>query len=245
MKENKSFLRKKNVIPVNYIWAKNKPLSYITETFQKFLVNLEYVNVDEKYNVLQVTSSLSGEGKSTFISNICYLLGEKKKKVILIDLDLRRPKVHKIFNLENTNGVTDYLAGRVNLDQIIKRNKGSKFDIITSGEKTTTITNLLESKKLKELILELRKNYDYVLVDSPPVINVSDALYISKLTDAVVYALSITKTKRAFAKEGIQLLNLNNVKIVGIVITQLDLKKNKYGYSYGYGYGYNYEYDSD
>ena len=238
--KNKIFNNEK-FIPYNYIWVKENPISYITEGFQKFLVNLEYVNVDKKYQVIQITSSLSKEGKTTFLSNIAYLLGQKGFKTVVVDLDLRKPKLHRIYDCENTNGVTDILSGRIDLDSGIKKNKKLGFHAITSGEKTTAVINVLESNKMKNLFQDLRKKYDYILIDSPPVINVSDALYISKLSDSVIFAVSQAGVKRGIAKEAVSLLKQNNINVLGIVMTQVDLKRGKYGYGYGYGYDYTYE----
>ena len=237
IKKNKLF-NKSNNLDYNFIWTKEKPMTFITEAYHKFLANLEYVNVDKKYKVLQITSSVSSEGKSTFISNVSYLLGQKKKKVILVDLDLRRPKVHRVADVENKNGITDVLAGRVTLEEAIITKKEYGFDFLTSGESTNTIINLLESNKIKEVISELKKKYDYVLLDSPPVLNVSDALYISKLSDALIFAISLNSTKRGVVREAKKLLDQNNINVIGIVLTQVDIKKSTYGYGYGYGYSY-------
>jgi protein-tyrosine kinase len=244
-KRNKQgLLSNKKIIPYDFIWTKEKPISYITESYQKIIANLEYVNVDKKYQVLQICSSVSSEGKTTFLSNLAYLLSKKGKKTILIDLDLRRPKVHKIYDVDNTKGITDILTERVELEDAIKSKKKYGFDSITSGEKTTAIVNLLESNKMKELIQKLRKKYDYILIDSPPVINVSDALYISKLSDSLIFVLSQKETKRGLVKEAINLLKSNNCNILGIVLNQVDIKRTRYGYGYGYGYGYDYSYNS-
>jgi protein-tyrosine kinase len=241
-KRNKS---NKKTAFYNYIWTKENPISYITESYQKIIANLEYVNVDKKYQVLQICSSVSSEGKTTFLSNLAYLLSKKGKKTILIDLDLRKPKVHKIYDVDNTKGITEILTERVELKDAIKRKKENGFDVITSGEKTTAIINLLESNKMKELIEKLRKEYDYILLDSPPIINVSDALYISKLSDSIIFVVSLNQTKRGLIKEAINLLKQNNCNLLGIVVNQVDIKKTRYGYGYGYGYGYDYSYDTE
>ena len=120
MQRKKSTLLRNRNIPYNFIWSKENPLSFITEAYQKFLANFEYVNIDRKLKVIQITSSLSGEGKSTFISNIAYLLGQKNYKTILLDLDLRKPKVHQIVNDKKMPGVTDVLSERVSLEKAIK-----------------------------------------------------------------------------------------------------------------------------
>ena len=131
----------------------------------------------------------------------------KKEKIILIDLDLRKPKVHRIYDVENSNGVTDVLADRVTLNDAIKRDENLGFDVLTSGEKTTAVINLIESEKMNKLITSLKDSYDYILLDSPPVINVSDALYISKLSDAIIFIISQNETKRGLVKEAMGLLN--------------------------------------
>ena len=237
IKKNKLF-NKSNNLDYNFIWTKEKPMTFITEAYHKFLANLEYVNVDKKLKVIQVTSSISGEGKSTFLSNVAYLLSKKGLKTILVDVDLRKPKVHRIYDVENNSGLTDVLAERETLEKAIKKEKKLGFDVLTSGEKTTAVTNLIESKKMLNLIEKLKSEYDYVLIDSPPVINVADALYISKFTDAVVFVVSQKITKKSVALEAIKILNLNQVNIIGTVLTQVDLRNNRYGYSYGYGYDY-------
>lgn len=228
----------------NSIWTKERPLSFITESYQKFLANLEYVNIDKKYKVIHVTSSVTGEGKTTFQSNIAYLLAQKNYKTILVDLDLRKPKVHRVFGVENINGVTDLLMGKTNLDEAIKKSKNLGFDVLTSGEKTSAVINLIQSDKMKTMFEQLRERYDYILIDSPPVVNVSDALYISKLSDAVIFVIAQSKTKRVMVREAINTLQRNDVNIIGAVATQVDIYNKRYGYGYGYGYSYSYDYDS-
>lgn len=243
MKKNRKSIFKfnKNFLSYDYIWTKENPMSFITESYQKFLANLEYVNVDRNYKIIQITSSVSGEGKTTFSANIAFLLAQKGYKTLLVDLDLRKPKVHRIYNVENKNGITDLLSNRVEIDKAIKTNKNLGFDVIPSGEKTSAVVNLIESKRMRALMSDLRDKYDYILIDSPPVINVSDALYISKFADGLIFAIAQSKTKRQLVKEATGLLRQNKINLIGTVITQLDMKKDVYGYGYMYGYGYGYE----
>lgn len=244
-KNKKSLLSTKKHIPYDYIWTKENPISFITEAYQKFLVNLEYVNVDKKYKIIQVTSAIGSEGKSTFFSNVAFLLGQKKYKTILVDLDLRKPKVHQIYNIPNTEGITDVLTQRITLEKAIKTNNEYGFDVLNSGERNNAVINLIESNRMKELFKKLSEMYDYVLVDSPPIINVSDSLYISKLTDGIVFVISQEDTKRGLVKEAVSLLKQNNVNIIGAVSTQVDLKRKRYGYSYNYSYDYSYQDNND
>jgi protein-tyrosine kinase len=223
----------------DYIVTKEQPLSYTAESFQKVLINLDYANIDQHYKVIQFTSTLASEGKSTFVFNMAYLLVQKGKKVILLDLDLRKPKMHRVFNAPNKAGLTDYLSGKVPFEGLVLKSEDLGIDFIVTGEKTTAVVNVLESNKLKELIEKLKETYDYILVDSPPVIAVSDALYISKFSDAVIFVVAQGVSKKSLVKEAIQTLKHNNVTILGTVLTQVNIKNS--GYGYGYDYTYKYE----
>ncbi|MDO9629850.1 MAG: CpsD/CapB family tyrosine-protein kinase [Acholeplasmataceae bacterium] len=225
----------------DYVVTKEQPLSYTTESFQKVLINLDYANIDKKIKVIEFTSTLASEGKSTFVSNLAYLMGQKNKKTILIDLDLRKPKGHRVFNSANKDGLTDYLSGKISYESLIKHSDEFGIDYIVTGEKTSSIVNVLEAQKLADLIQKLKETYDYILLDAPPVIAVSDALYIAKLADGVIFVVAQNVAKKTLVKEAIQTLRSNNVHIIGTVLTQVSLKGGAYGY--GYDYGYRYEED--
>jgi len=222
----------------DYIVTKEQPLSYTAESFQKVLINLDYANIDKKIKVIEFTSTLASEGKSTFISNLSYLMGQKNKKVILLDLDLRKPKGHRIFNSANKDGLTDYLSGKIPFETLVKHSDQLGIDYIVAGEKTTAIVNVLEAQKLHDLIQKLREVYDYILLDAPPVIAVSDALYIAKLADGVIFVVAQNVAKKTLVKEAIQTLKHNNVHIIGTVLTQVSLKSGEFGYGFDYSYKY-------
>lgn len=222
----------------DYIVTKEQPLSYTSESFQKVLINFDYANIDQKIKVIEFTSTLASEGKSTFVSNLAYLMGQKNKKVVLIDLDLRKPKGHRVFNSPNKDGLTDYLSGKISYEKLIKHSDEFGIDFIVTGEKTTAVINVLEAQKLADLVTTLREHYDYILLDAPPVIAVSDALYISKLADGVIFVVAQGVAKKAIVKEAIQTLKHSNVHIIGTVLTQVSLKGGEYGYGYDYSYKY-------
>lgn len=237
--------KKKNIFNVDrnerydYLVTKEQPLSYTAESFQKVIINLDYANIDGKIKVIQFTSTLASEGKSTFVSNLSYLLGQKDKKVVLLDLDLRKPKMQRVFNVPNKNGLTDYLSGKISYQELIQHSDDFGFDFVVAGEKTTAVINVLESSKLKELIDKLREDYDYVLLDTPPVIAVSDALYVAKNADGIIFIVSQGTAKKSLVKEAITTLKTNNVHIIGTVLTQVNLKSGAYGYGYDYSYTYD------
>lgn len=225
----------------DYLVTKEQPLSYTAESFQKVLINLDYANIDKKIKVIEFTSTLASEGKSTFVSNLAYLMGQKNQKIILLDLDLRKPKGHRVFNSANKDGLTDYLSGKVSYEKLIKHSEEVGIDYIVTGEKTTAVVNVLEAQKLTDLILKLRESYDYVLLDAPPVLAVSDALYIAKHADGVIFVVAQNNAKKTLVREAIQTLKSSNVHIIGTVLTQVSLKSGEYGY----GYDYSYKYEDD
>jgi capsular exopolysaccharide synthesis family protein len=222
----------------DYLVTKEQPLSYVSESFQKVIINLDYANIDGNFKVIQFTSTLASEGKTTFISNFAYLLGQKGKKVCLVDLDLRKPKMHRVFNVTNRQGLNDYLSGKLEIKDLVRHSDDVGIDYIISGEKTSAVINVLEAKKLHELIQALKEKYDYVLLDTPPVIAVSDALYVAKLADGVVFLVAQNIARKTLVREAIQTLQNNKVKIIGTVLTQVNLKTGEYGYGYDYSYKY-------
>lgn len=214
-----------------YLVTKARPLSFVSESIQKFIINLEYVNLDGNYKAIQFTSTLASEGKTTFVSNVAYLLAQKKKKIVVIDLDLRKPKINRVFGVTNENGLTEYLSGKINLEQSIQK-ADYGVDFIVAGEKTTAVINILESKKLAALIEELKKQYDYVILDTPPVLVAADASYISKLADGIIYVVAQGKAKKTLVREGVLTVSGKPTEIIGFAFIQVQMKSSDYSYYY-------------
>lgn len=228
MKKRYKFLKKRREEDYTYVVTKEQPLSYTTESLQKTVINLEYANIDKKYNTLQFTSTLMGEGKTTTVVNVAYLLAQRGNKVLLIDLDLRRPKVHHIFDCPNEDGINDYLIDKIDKTKLINKSEELKVDYILSGTKTDAISNVLNSAKIKTLIKELKEEYDYILIDTPPVLAVSDSLIISSYVDGVVYIVSQDYALKKDVKDGFNTIKRTNPNIVGTIMTQVKVKGLKY-----------------
>src|SRR5690554_4619999 len=199
----------------------------VIEAFEKLQVNIDLASVDKKLQVIQITSSLQDEGKTTVAVNLAYSYARKDKKVLVIDLDIRRPKVHRNFNQPNENGIVDYAAGKIGANQLIKKTNYN-VDIILSGSKTPYPTKILESEKLAELINSLREKYDYIIVDTPPVSAVVDPLVVSSLCDGLLFVVEAERTKKSFVKESIKQLENINVNIIGLVLQSVRDKYSKY-----------------
>lgn len=233
MRKYEKLFKKKRNEDYNYIIAKEQPLSYVTENLQKLILNLEFTNIDNKFKTIQITSTTQSEGKTTVLSNMAYLLGERGKKVLVIDLDLRRPKFHHVVKEPNENGLTDYLLGDKKIDEVIETCKEFNFDYIVAGRKTTAITNALMSDRLADLLEDLKERYDYILLDTPPTYVVSDAYYISRIVDGIVYVVGQNIARKREVKEGLSELHKIQTPIIGIVVSQIKLRKGQQYYYYG------------
>lgn len=233
MTRYEKLFKKKRIEDYNYLLAKEQPLSYGTENLQKTILNLEFSNVDNKFKTIQVTSTTQSEGKTTVLSNLAYLLGQRDKKVLVIDLDLRRPKFHHVVRAANENGLTDYLLGEQKLEDVTKTSEQFGFDYIVAGKRITAIANALTSKKLTDLLELLKDKYDYILLDTPPTYLVSDAYYISKIVDGVLYVIGQNIARKKEVREGITELNKIQTPIIGIILSQVKLRNNQRYYYYG------------
>ncbi len=204
-----------------------------TESFNRLKDNVIYFNDGGKNKVFQVESSISGEGKSFVLANLAVSLAQSGKKVILIDMDFRRPKVHREFKLLNNAGVADYMRENVSLEKLVQKTEYN-VDVVTSGKNVSNSTLILTSDKFKELIQKFKEEYDYVLLDSPPVLQVSDYIHINKLSDAVIFVVSCGKVKRAQVRDAVEYLKRNDAKIIGTVMTFAENMNAPYKSSYYY-----------
>ena len=201
------------------------------EPYNKLLTNIIYSNIDSPHKTIMVTSSIMNELKSTTAVNLAYCMANNKKKVIILDLDLRLSTVHKFFNLDKDNGIVEYLDGSINLDTAIKHTEFG-VDFISAGKNIINPVVILESHKLEDLINKLRESYDYIIIDTPPVSVCTDAIIASKLCDGIIYNVSINMANKSLVKESLKSLKNINAPIIGINVTKMEeLSKSEY-YSY-------------
>ena len=218
-----------------------QPLSLAAESYRRIKTALEFANVDKPPQVIQLCSSMQGEGKSVTALNIAATYAEDGKKVIVVDLDFRRPKLHRSFRLENKNGITDVLAGHITLKEAIKHGDNG-IDCLNRGEKAPYPTAVLGSEQMAKVFEELRKEYEYIIVDCPPILAVSDAAIVSRLCDGCLFVVSQRKTEKAAAREAIKILRDNNVNVLGCIFAGITTKggnyyNSKYKYYYQNYYG--------
>ncbi|MBR6515252.1 MAG: CpsD/CapB family tyrosine-protein kinase [Bacilli bacterium] len=211
----------------------------ITESFNRLKDNIVFQNVDNTIKVIQISSSTACEGKTTVISNLAVSLATNGNKVLLVDGDLRASRLHRPFNLANDIGLRDYVIGSKTFAEIIQKTSYN-VDVICRGEKIENPSAVIASQKFQGLIEEAKGKYDYVLIDCPPVLEISDYLHISSISDGTIFCVAYGTTKKAFVKEAIALLKKSNVKLLGTVMTMVDAKQSR---SYINGRYTNYYYN--
>lgn len=221
-----------------------RPKSALSESFRAIRSSLQFLFRKHDHDgakILMVTSSIGGEGKTFCSINLATVFAMSEKKTIILGLDLRKPKIFTDFDINNDFGAVDYLSGASTLEKVIQTTHVPYLDVITSGTVPPNPAELIMSDNMFTMIEELRKKYDYIVFDTPPVGLVSDALELAHFADVTLYIVRQNFTK----KDMITLLNnrysREELKNVSIVMNGFEVKA-KYGYGYGYNYGYGYGY---
>jgi len=227
--------------------SQDQPHSPISEAFRSLRTNVQSFNIGEELKTLLVTSPSIGSGKSLISSNLAVILAQSGKHIILADVDLRRPSLHKNMNLSNDTGITSVLLNpKRSLDKLFNKTTTENLTVITSGDLPPNPSELLGSHRMSQLIEELKQKADMVIFDAPPVLPVADAVVISALVDGVLLVLEPGKTTIAAARQTVKSLRRVNAQIIGVVFNNVQLKGSLYNYYYRKGYGhYQSDYFSD
>jgi capsular exopolysaccharide synthesis family protein len=217
-----------------------KPNSTVAESFRALRSNIQFLFQHKGLNkTIVITSSVSGEGKTLCAENMATVFAMSGKKTILLGLDLRKPKMHTDFGADNSKGVVNYLIGERSLDEITLKSGIDNLDLITSGPVPPNPSELLINDQAEALFEVLKKKYDYIIVDTPPVGLVADALELFKYADAIIYMIRQNYTQRGMPKMIDDKYKNGEVKNISYVLNDFEVQ-NKYGGGYGYGYGYGY-----
>ncbi|MEE1323235.1 MAG: polysaccharide biosynthesis tyrosine autokinase [Bacteroidales bacterium] len=225
----------------------DKPRSQISETFRSLRTNIKYIlgNETDEGKIILITSSLPNDGKSLISVNVASIFAISGKKTLLIGYDLRKPSLHKIFGLNATHGLTSYMVGRYELDDVLQATEFNNFDVLVAGPVPPNPSELIDSDKNRALLKELKKRYDYIILD--PVNLIADAQCLAKESDINLFVVRSEQTNKAAFKISLaELIERNDVK-VHFVFNDIKTVAQKYGYGarydkgyYGYGYGYGY-----
>jgi capsular exopolysaccharide synthesis family protein len=222
------------------IITKEDPKSPVSEAYRSLRTSILYSSPDKPIKSMIISSPGPGEGKTTTTSNLAITFANMGKKTLLIDADLRRPVLHHVFGLEKSPGLTDYLTGmETDFNSLVNSSDVKNLYVCTSGLNPPNPSELLGSKKMSELIDSLENNWDIILLDSPPMVAVTDATIISREIDALILVVHSGKTDKHSFNRTINTLNAASAPLVGVVLNSVT-SKNSYG-SYSYHYqNYNY-----
>lgn len=216
----------------------SRPDSIPTEAFLSVKMKLQYSKLlDRPIKSILVTSPTPKDGKTFVCGNLAATFAMTNQKTLVIDLDLRRPRIHKLFRLERVNGITDVLFRKVSLEEVLRPTMVPNLNLISSGTIVPNPAEVISSKELKELLDILKGNFDVVLIDSPPTIAVSDAGVLSGLVDATVLVASVNQTRLDLLKESEKILKSVSSSFVGLILNRFNMS-NGYGSYYKYYYYY-------
>ena len=211
--------------------------SLLAEAYRNALTSLLATNGKGRPRVIMITSSAHGEGKSTTVSNLGIALAEINQRVLLIDADMRKPHLHDIFDLPNTWGLSDLLREKSSLSEcpveaLARKSHIDGLSVLPSGPGTVSITNLLYSSRMSELIERARVEFDVTIIDTPPMSYLSDARVLGQLADGVILVIRAAKTTRDEARAAKERLVDDGIRVLGTILNGWDLKsKTRYGYT--------------
>lgn len=211
----------------------NKNSSFaVREAYKTLRTNIRFSLRGKGCKRISITSAMAGEGKSITLLNLAISIAEDGQKVLLIDADLRRPAMSRLFMEKATPGLSNILAGLNTIEDTIRKEVHPNLDVLFSGDVPPNPSELLGSEKMQEMIDELSKCYDYILVDTPPVSVVSDACIVTHLLDGVLLLVRQGHAHRDAVKKAVANLELTGIKPLGFVFNGVELSK---GGAYGYG----------
>ncbi len=206
----------------------HQPFSIVTEAYRTLRTAILLSQAGEPPKTILFTSGTTGEGKTATVVNTALMFAQLGVRVMVIDADLRRPSCHKVLKVENSPGLTNLLTGQSEMEKVIKPTAVDNLFLLSGGSIPPNPTELVGSKKMHETIVSLQEHYDYILIDSPPVMPISDAVLLSTMVDGVVLVVSGQKTPRNVVKEARSRLDHARAKILGVVLNRVNISNGDY-----------------
>ena len=207
------------------------PKSIDAEAYRSLRSNIEYSSFDDEYRVIVVTSSVPGEGKSTTSGNLAIALAQSGNRVLLVDCDMRKPSIHKRFKISNAAGTAELLLRKKSFEEVAN-NYSENLTIITAGKIPPNPSEMLASRAMTAFIEEMKKEFKYIILDTPPLQAVTDAQVLSTKADGVLLVVRAGSTKREMVFNSVDLIKKVQGKVIGTVLNGVENKKNNY-YYYG------------
>lgn len=217
----------------------------VDEIYRSLRTNIEFSQMDEEIQVISVASTFPNEGKSSVACNLARIMAAKYKNVLLVDCDFRNPSVHKMMKISNRSGLTNIISefqeglsiNSYEGVQQVQYDGGQTLTVITAGHRVPNPSEVLGSKKMVRFLEQARKEFGYIIIDSPPVLLASETIPLCNLSDGVLYVVDAKNADKRKVKTAINDLKRNGGHVIGVVLNKVDMSdENRYGYGYGYSY---------
>ena len=215
-------------LPTKKSSLSDRRLSVVSESYRKLRAAILLSRPDTPPKTILFTSGTASEGKTITVANTAIMFARLGNRVLLMDADLRRPTCHKALKVQGAPGLVDYLAGQEKLDKAIKLTGVPNLWILNGGSVPPSPTELIASKKMQDTFALLKESYDFIFIDSPPIMPVSDAVVLSTLTDGMIFVVRGQNTPKHIVKEAISQLGNNRSKILGVVLNRVDVRSAEY-----------------
>jgi capsular exopolysaccharide synthesis family protein len=230
----------KRSMDFSQIIVHDSPKSMLSESLRNIRANMSFINKNAQ--TIAISSSISGEGKTFVALNLAAILAMSGKRTIVIDLDLRKPKIHLGFNTNNDNGMSNLIVNQISLIECIHKSDIQNLDYITAGPVPPNPSELILSKDFQNILEKIKTMYDIIIIDNPPVGLVSDGVQILASADIPIYVFKAHYSKRVFAERVKELFEVQQIKSLNVILNGVIPGRGGYGYDYGYNYGYGYGY---
>ncbi len=213
----------------------SEPRSPTAEAYRTLRTNVNYTSVDRPLHTLMVTSSESGEGKTTTVANLGVVLAQNGLRVIIADCDLRHPRVHAYFGMANRNGMTELLAQKtIKINGANKATRVKGLSVVSSGALPPNPAELLGSRKMQTVLKTISQHADIILIDTPPTLAVTDAAVLAPSMDGVLIIVRPGKTRIRALKQTLDQMNQVNARVLGVILNNVETRFSSYGYHYRY-----------
>ena len=207
------------------------PKSITAESYRSLRTNIQYSSIDKQVKTLVVTSSNAGEGKSAVAGNLAYTFFQSGKRVLIIDCDLRKPSLHRKFNVSNEVGLTDVLVGTSELNKVMKKIDDNLY-LLTTGTLPPNPAEIIGSNTMENFLDECKINFDYIILDTPPILPVTDSKLLAIKADATVLVVRSEISKLKHVSQAFKELGKVNANVIGTILNDVEMRSEKLYYDY-------------
>ncbi|MBM7556933.1 CpsD/CapB family tyrosine-protein kinase [Halanaerobacter jeridensis] len=217
--------------------VEHSPKSPVSEAYRNLRTNLSFLRPDEPLSKIAVTSSTPKEGKSLTVANLAISMAHNEEDILIIDADLRKPMQHKFYDLPNYEGLSNILTGELKFEEAVQETGIDRLSVISTGFIPPNPAELLSSHRMEEVIEQAEEEFDFVMIDTPPVIAVTDAAILGKKLDGILLVVASHETERGMLEKSTDKLKKANVDLIGTVLNKHPVKDGAGYDTYYYYYG--------